>query len=219
MVALGVVLILLGVLALVVGFAGSLLPALPGPPVSAVGPLLVQAGIWCVAGVASVWGWALVVVALVLGVAATVVELGAPLLARRMATSNRGATIGAYYGLFIGLLGAGSLGAVGAGGSIVTLGVSLVVSTTLATGLLVAGPFAGAFVGQLAAQPDPDDPAVIDWVEDPWRPEHGVYPLIREAALSGAAQVASLLLTTGAKVAYGALAAVIAAILGVLALF
>jgi hypothetical protein len=215
---LGVLLVLAGALALVVGLLGSLLPALPGPPVSAVGPLLVHCGVWAITGVASPIGWALVAVASVLGVLATGVELGAPLIARRLATSNRGATLGAYYGLAIGVLGAGGLAVVGAGGSLITLGASLVVSTVVAIGLLISGPFAGAFLGQLAAQPDPDSPSVTDWVEHPWRPEHGVFPLLREAALSGAAQVVSLLLTTTAKVAYGGLAAVISLVLGLLAL-
>ena len=218
MVAVGICLVGLGLLAVLVGLAGSLLPALPGPPISAIGPLLVQLGVWAITGVASPWGWALVAVGLVLGAAATVVELSAPLLARRVATSNRGATLGAYYGLFIGLLGAGSFGVVGAGGSLVSFGITLVISTVLAMGLLIAGPFAGAFVGQLAAQPDPTSAAVLEWVEDPWKPEDGVFPLIREAALSGAAQVFSLLLTTVAKVTYCSLAGVLAVVIGLLAL-
>ncbi len=219
MTVLGLVLILCGVVALVVGFVGSIFPALPGPPVAAVGPLLVNGGVWALAGSVGLLSWILVALGLVLGLGATLLELFSPLIAEKIGRTSRGATLGAYYGLVLALLGAGSFGVVGAGASLVTVGLSFVLGTGMALVLILFGPFLGAFVGELAAQPDPEDPAIQQLEEEPWRPEHGVAPLLTRAAISGVAQLASMVLTTGAKLAYCGLAVVLSGIvlfLGVL---
>lgn len=199
---LGVVLVVVGAVCGLLGVVGSFLPGVPGPPISAIAPALVQGGAWAVTGHPGTVEWVVVGVCLVLGALATVADLAAPLLSKYLGKTNRSAVIGGYFGLFIALgLGAQIGGCSGVSGP-VTMGLSVVFGVGAALVLMVLGPFAGAFVGQLAGSEDAD----VEMVD-----------LMRRAALSGLAQCVSLLLTTGVKVAYGVVVLGVGVVLAVVA--
>jgi uncharacterized protein YqgC (DUF456 family) len=94
----GIVLIILGFALLVIGIIGSVVPMLPGPPLSFIGLLLVQ---WSgYGGFTSefLWVWA--------GITAliTVMDYILPSLLARKFGGSRFAAIGSFIGLVIGLI-------------------------------------------------------------------------------------------------------------------
>jgi hypothetical protein len=209
--ALAILLFGLAAFCLVGGLVGSVLPGLPGPSVSAAGPVLVQFGAASLGGTLGLFSWLLVGIGLALGAIATTAELMAPVVARKLGKTNRGAVVGSYYGLLIsGLLAGGVMGWSGAG-SLVTAGLALVGGALLGAVLVVVGPFVGGFIGELAGQPELDaDPS--------WQPIDGMLPLVRQAAVAGLAQCAGLLVATGVKVGFGLFAILLSVALGLLAL-
>jgi uncharacterized protein YqgC (DUF456 family) len=94
----GIVLIILAFVLLIIGIAGAVVPALPGPPLSFIGLLLVQ---WSGYGGFTpvfLWVWA--------GITAliTVMDYILPSLLARRFGGSRFAAIGSFVGLVIGIL-------------------------------------------------------------------------------------------------------------------
>jgi uncharacterized protein YqgC (DUF456 family) len=93
----GIVLIILAFVLLVIGIAGAVVPALPGPPLSFIGLLLVQ---WSgYGGFTSefLWVWAGITVFI------TVMDYILPSLLARRFCGSRSAAIGSFIGLVIGI--------------------------------------------------------------------------------------------------------------------
>jgi hypothetical protein len=198
----GVTLVILGCCSALAGIVFGLLPVLPGPPAAMAGPVLVVAGFTVMDEPISGWGWAMLAAAVVLGLVVTAIDLFAPLLGKKLGGTGRGAMVGAYFGLMIALLFSLHIGGVGAATSLVSVGLSLVLSALGALALLFLGPMLGGMVGDLVAKPaviqrDPDSGAV--------RP---LGQLLWESLAAGVAQCLGLLITTGTKVVYGLAATV-----------
>ncbi len=233
--------IALGLCCIPTGVICSLLPILPGPPISALAPLLVAAGFVIMGTPLGGWMWALVVITIGIGIVVTVIDAVAPLLGRKLGRSSKSAMVGAYYGLGIGLLFSMQLGGLAGASSLATVGLSILLSAVLGAMLLFLGPLLGGFIGELASMrvelpdplppPDEEPPAELpppaedeeaaqdeagsaddestDALMPP--PPTATAPLGRillRAAWAGIAQGIGLLLTTGAKVAYGTFAGV-----------
>ena len=144
----------LGVLALLLGVLGALLPILPGPPVSALGCLLVQVGL-TVEGPASAVGWGICGLAVALGAVMTVLDLLAPTVVSKLGGSSkragRYATAGVVIALILSCTGGGPFTAA-------TGGLGAIPALIVAVGLVFAGAFIGGVVGELeeSTATDPD---------------------------------------------------------------
>jgi uncharacterized protein YqgC (DUF456 family) len=93
----GIVLIILAFVLLIIGIAGAVVPALPGPPLSFIGLLLVH---WSGYGgftPAFLWVWAGITVFI------TVMDYILPSLLARRFGGSRSAAIGSFVGLVIGI--------------------------------------------------------------------------------------------------------------------
>jgi len=178
-----------GVLSLVVGFIGCIIPAIPGPKLSALGNLLLQIG-FTMDGPTSRLGWALCILSVVGGVVMTVADLLAPLVVSRLGVSSRKAgryaTAGVAIALILGCTGGGPVAVMTAGWG--TIPAVVIAALTV---------FAGAFIGG----------AVGEWEDAP----HGAPDRERRALRSGIAQLVALGVSMVGKVVYGVLAIVLAA--------
>jgi hypothetical protein len=178
----------IGVLALLVGMVGCIIPAIPGPPISAVGSLVLQVGL-TLAGPASVLGWGLCVFCVLAGIVMSVADILTPLAVGRLGLSSRRAGRYATGGVLIALI----LSCTGGGPIAVLTGGLGTIPALLAAVLLV---FAGAFVGG----------AIGEWEEAPrLAPDRG-----KRAVKSGLVQVAGLGVSLVGKAAYGFMAIIIA---------
>jgi len=92
------VLYILGALALAIGFAGVVLPALPGSLLLVLGVFLLA---W--AGNFAVLGWPTVIAAAVIGIAIGAVDYAAGMLGAKAFGASRWAVIGSMAGLVVGL--------------------------------------------------------------------------------------------------------------------
>jgi hypothetical protein len=92
------VLYILGALALAIGFAGVVLPALPGSLLLVLGVFLLA---W--AGNFAVLGWPTVIAAAVIGIAIGAVDYAAGMLGAKAFGASRWAVIGSVAGLVVGL--------------------------------------------------------------------------------------------------------------------
>ena len=93
-----ILLYVLGALSLVLGVAGVLLPALPGPPFIALGAVLVA---W--AGEFQLVGWAAVITVAVISICIFAVDYVASLLGARAFGASKWAVIGGAVGLIVGM--------------------------------------------------------------------------------------------------------------------
>jgi hypothetical protein len=194
---LGVTLVILGCCSALAGTLFGLLPVLPGPPVAMAGPVLVVAGFTVMREPIGGWGWAMLAAVLVAGLVVTAIDLFAPLLGKKLGGTGRGAMVGAYFGLMIALLFSVHIGGVGAATSLVSVGLSLVLSTLGALALLFLGPMLGGMVGDLVGKP-----AVVQRDPESGAPKP-LGQLLWESLGAGVAQCLGLLITTGTKVLYG----------------
>jgi uncharacterized protein YqgC (DUF456 family) len=120
------VLVTLGILCLLVGLAGCIVPVIPGPPISFVGLLLAWA--------ARDWdpqalGWVSVLVLGAATIVVTIVDTLAPVLGARRYGASRAGVWGSVLGMVVGILGFLPVGPLG----------------------MLAGAFLGAWVGELVA--------------------------------------------------------------------
>ena len=101
--ALDIFLIVVGILAILIGFVGCIVPMLPGPPIAYVGMLLVHFTDRVQ------FSWVELVVALVVMLATLVLDFIAPAIGtKKFGGSNYskwGCVIGTFIGLFFGFLG------------------------------------------------------------------------------------------------------------------
>lgn len=113
-------LIALSLISAVVGLLGAVLPALPGPPLSFVGLLLL---FFCSN---SNVGWVSLCVTAVFAVIITILDYLLPILMAKIKGGSKKGMVGAGIGMFVGLF----FSPIG----------------------LIAGPFLGAFIGELMAK-------------------------------------------------------------------
>lgn len=188
--ALAIIIVIVGAVTLLVGMTGCIVPAIPGPPISAVGSLIVQVGL-TVGGPASGLGWALCVFSVVAGIIMSVADILMPLVVSRLGVSSRRAgryaTVGVIIAMILSCTGGGPIAAATAGlGTIPALLVAVILV------------FAGAFVGG----------AIGEWEDAPrLASDRG-----ERAVKSGIAQVAGLGVSLVGKAAYGLMAIVIAVV-------
>jgi len=191
---LGVLLVLLSAACVMGGLIFSVLPGIPGPPFSALSPLLALFGLQAGGFPVSTTLWIVAVLFAALGALVTVADLLAPLAGKLLGGTSRGAVIGSYYGLGLAMLFSLHLGGVSGAGSLFTLGLSLVLGGGISVVLLIMGPLLGGFVGELASSPVRKKNAMVPY---------GMGPMVKHAARAGIAQCLGLLLTTTTKFAYG----------------
>ena len=98
------------------GFGGSLLPVLPGPPMTALGNLMIQIGIGTGASQGS---WTCCIASVVLGIIMTVADFMAPGIVSKMGgsskTSGRYALFGVIFACFVSCVGGGPITAASGG--------------------------------------------------------------------------------------------------------
>lgn len=182
------------------GLVASLVPGIPGPPLSALALLTLQVGLW-LDGLEHPLGWVAAIVSLLTGAVATVIDLLAPMLADRIRKSSRMAIVGSWVGMLAAMIAStfisAVLGGVGVAGSLISAGLALIVSTVftaiISIALFFLFPMLGATIGELLAGiPSlPRGSSVSDQ--------------LRAALTVGALQALGLLVTTVAKVIYGAI--------------
>jgi len=93
----GIALIILAFVLLIIGIAGAVVPALPGPPLSFIGLLLVQWSGYGGFAPAFLWVWAGITLFI------TVMDYILPALLARRFGGSRFAAIGSFVGLVIGI--------------------------------------------------------------------------------------------------------------------
>ncbi len=191
---LGVLLVLLSAAFVLGGLVFSVLPGIPGPPFSALSPVLALLGLLAGGFPVSTTLWVVAALFAVVGALVTIADLLAPLAGKLLGGTSRGAVVGSYYGLALAMLFSLHLGGVSGAGSLVTLGLSLVLGGAISVTLLILGPLLGGVVGELASKPVQKKTAMVP---------HGMAPMLKRAARSGIAQFCGLLLTTTTKFAYG----------------
>ena len=183
-----IIVISTGVLDLLAGMVGCVIPAIPRPPVSALGSLVLQVGL-TLAGPPSILGWGLCAFSVLAGGVMSVADILTPLAVSRLGMSSRRAGRYATAGVIIALI----LSCTGGGPATVLTGGLGTLPALLAAVVLV---FAGAFVGG----------AIGEWEEAPrLAPDRG-----ERAVKSGLFQVAGLTVSLVGKGAYGFMAIVLA---------
>ncbi len=141
----------IGGLFLLSGFVGSLLPVLPGPPLTALGNLLIQVGI---GSGASQGSWTCCIISIVLGIVMTVADFMAPGIVSQMGgsskTSGRYALFGVILACFVSCTGGG-------GFTLFTFGTGVLPSVFIGILLIFGFAYFGGRVGELKELP-PDEP-------------------------------------------------------------
>jgi len=193
----GLTILIGGLCCVPLGVLFSLLPTVPGPPLSGSAPLISLAGLHVMGTSAPAWAWLVAAVVALIGAALTVVDLISPVIGKQLGRSSRASLIGAYYGLGIAALLSMQLGAIAGATSLLTVGLGFIAATLLGVALIVAGPLLGGFVGELASMPRRSSVAEVS----PATPALG--QVMHQAMVAGLAQGGGLLVTTGAKVLFG----------------
>ena len=177
----------LGGFLLLLGLFGSVAPVLPGPPVSALGALVLQLGLqWGLPP--STIGWVLASLSLVLGAVLTVIEVLAPSIVGKFGGSGRASAVGATIGVVVGMI----LACTGGGAfTSFTAGLGLPAGAIWTVLCVLGGPFVGGYLGEYQSRA----------VDDPDR---------NAASLRAAtAHAVGILVGTIMKLAYGVLAIVL----------
>ncbi len=91
-------LLIIAIICLLVGFAGCIVPMLPGPPVSWVALLLLKFTHW---GIDITWGWIIIFAMVVIVV--SLLDYYVPIWGTKKFGGTRAGTIGATIGLVVGL--------------------------------------------------------------------------------------------------------------------
>ena len=142
-----IVLFSIGGLLLIGGFGGSLLPVIPGPPLTALGNLLIQFGL---GDNASEGSWTCCIVSIVLGIVMTVADFMAPGIVSKMGgsskTSGQYALIGVLFACFVSCTGGGPITAA-------TGGLGALPSAFVGMILIFGSAYLGGRVGQLKELP------------------------------------------------------------------
>ncbi len=117
-----IILLVLAYVCAISGLAGSILPILPGPPISYATLIFLY---FCDSAEISIWT---LVIMGILMVVITILDYVAPAWMTKLEGGSKYSTYGALIGLIVGLIFVGPLG-------------------------MIFGPFVGAFIGELIAQP------------------------------------------------------------------
>ena len=145
--------IAIGGVTLLAGFGGSLLPVLPGPPLTALGNLIIQLGL-ALDGDASGLSWGLCLLSVLLGIIMTIADFIAPQIVASFGasgkTSGRYATLGVVLAFFVSCTGATPITAV-------TGGVGFIPSVIAGVLLIFVAAYFGGRVGELKELPS-DEP-------------------------------------------------------------
>jgi uncharacterized protein len=189
---LGWTLLVVGISCVPLGIVFSLLPMIPGPPVSAAAPAAVLGGMHFLGHPAPAWIWFIAIVLALVGLLVALIDLLSPVIGKRLGRTSRGAMIGSYFGLAIAVLLSLQMGGLASVTAPLTVGLGLVAGTWAGAVLVVLGPLLGGFVGELAAMPRPGTTTPSKLV-----------PVLEQATIAGLSQGGGLLVTTGAKVIYG----------------
>ena len=178
----------IGVVVLLVGLLGAMLPMLPGPPISALGSFIVQLGL-TVDGEAAPVGWGICIISIVLGVFMTIADFVAPGIVAKLggsgARSGRYAMIGVIVAFLISCSGGGPLAAA-------TGGLGAIPAVIVGFLFVLFAAFLGGMLGELDDIPR-DEPGRTD-----------------RAVKAGVAHMVGLGLSTVAKLGYGVLALILA---------
>ncbi len=137
--------IAIGSIALLAGFLGSLMPILPGPPLTALGNLIIQVGLSSSQS-ASGLSWGLCLTSVTLGILMTVADFLAPNIVANLGgsgkTSGRYATIGVVIACIVSCTGGGPITAA-------TAGLGAIPSLFVGVGLIFFAAYFGGRVGEL----------------------------------------------------------------------
>ena len=121
-----ILLVTLGILCIIVGLVGCIVPVIPGPPISYAGLLMA----WGVRGWSTeALGWATVIVLGIAVVVVTIYDTLAPVLGARRYGASKAGIWGSVIGMVVGVLGFLPVGPLG----------------------MLVGAFAGAWVGEVVA--------------------------------------------------------------------
>jgi len=205
---LGWSLVVIGISCVPLGIVFSLVPMIPGPPVSASSPIWLLSGLHVLGHPAPGWVWFVAGVAAVVGLLVALVDLLSPVFGKAMGRTSRSAMIGAYYGLGIAVLLSLQMGGLASVTAPLTVGVGLVAGTWAGAILIILGPLLGGFVGELAAMP-----RTVRGKPTPT----AFAPIFEQATIAGLSQGGGLLVTTGAKVVYGLVVGLVCVGVGVVA--
>ena len=133
----------LGTLSLLAGFGGSIMPIIPGPPLTALGNLFIQVGLG--AG-ASQGSWTCCIISIVLGIVMTIADFMAPGIVAKMGgsskTSGRYALIGVVLACFVSCTGGGPL-------TVTTGGLGALPSVFVGMLLIFGFAYFGGRIGEL----------------------------------------------------------------------
>ena len=145
--------IAIGGVTLLAGFVGSLLPLLPGPPLTALGNLIIQFAL-AMNGDASALSWGLCLLSVILGIIMTIADFVAPQIVATLGgsgkTSGRYATLGVVVAFFVSCTGATPITAV-------TGGFGIIPSVLVGVLLIFVAAYFGGRVGELKELPS-DEP-------------------------------------------------------------
>ncbi|MBN94545.1 MAG: hypothetical protein CL928_10800 [Deltaproteobacteria bacterium] len=175
----------------VCGIAFSLIPVLPGPPLSAVVLLILQWGL-DQSGQATDVGWAVAFSALVVGLGLSAIDMFAPILAERMGQTSRPASLGAYAGMIIGFGLSTVVGIPLAVTGFVTFLLGTVLAAAISIAFVFGMPFVGALVGELVSRGLKDQGDGVPLTH-----------LLRDSVQSATTQWLCLVLTTTFKLVFG----------------
>ena len=150
-----IALISFGILSLFAGLGGSLLPVLPGPPLTALGNLLIQLGLGTGASEGS---WICCILSIFLGIFMTIADFMAPGIVANMGgsskTSGRYALIGVIFACFVSCTGGGPITAV-------TGGLGAIPSVFIGMSLILGFAYFGGRIGELQELPS-DEPNRVE---------------------------------------------------------
>ena len=146
-------LIAIGGVTLLAGFVGSLLPLLPGPPLTAFGNLIIQFAL-AMNGDASALSWGLCLLSVILGIIMTIADFLAPQIVATLGgsgkTSGRYATLGVVIAFFVSCTGGTPITAA-------TGGFGIIPSVLVGVLLIFVAAYFGGRVGELKDLPS-DEP-------------------------------------------------------------
>ncbi len=178
--ALAIIFIILGTISFLVGFVGSVMPILAGPPFTAFGNIFIQIAVIINGNVSSL-SWFLCIFSVIIGGIMTVADFLAPTWIEKLGssskTSSRYAMFGVIAAFFLSCTGGGPL-------TVATAGIGAIPTLIVGTLTMFAFAYIGGRYGELEELP-------------PHEPNR-----VAKAHKAGLAHMASVMLTTVGKIVY-----------------
>lgn len=150
--SLTLIMIGLGICSLLAGVVGSIVPMLPGPQLSALGNLLVQAGL-SFNGTSNLSSWALCITSIILSVILAFVDFIAPQMVTKMGGASKTAGKYAMYAMIVMFIGS-CIG--GSAISTMTMGLGTLPAILIGLGAMFLAAFLGGMIGELKELPKDD---------------------------------------------------------------